>query len=380
MASSDARNWPSIHSSEYAAAESMLQSARGFPLSDNHGYVGGAQTQAPMNQMQSMAIPPYTQPFRPRFQPTTVPEHLPTCNASLDGRLPSPPGAFDQHGQHSFQRSSPSRRSSVPSQTYPTGLENIESHQVRKSDSIDRSGPTSPASAGAFHGTASEGAVPWSHRSSNEDRLEVKEEMGQKPAWADTKTKAGKERKRLPLACIACRRKKIRCSGEKPACRHCTRSRIPCVYKVTMRKAAPRTDYMAMLDKRLKRMEERVIKVIPKGETEEKAVVPRAIVKPSASASVQGGKKRGAEEAFGPQIDEWAHSNSNTGAPKGQTSDDNRVNVEGAECLPSLEIQEHLSEVFFECLYGQSYHLMHKPSHMKRLRFVISNLMPACGY
>src|SRR6185295_19313495 len=86
------------------------------------------------------------------------------------------------------------------------------------------------------------------------------------PPWSEMKTKAGKERKRLPLACIACRRKKIRCSGEKPACKHCLRSRIPCVYKVTTRKAAPRTDYMAMLDKRLKRMEDRVIKLIPKDE------------------------------------------------------------------------------------------------------------------
>ncbi|KAK2877046.1 hypothetical protein FQN49_001453 [Arthroderma sp. PD_2] len=60
--------------------------------------------------------------------------------------------------------------------------------------------------------------------------------------WTELKTKAGKERKRLPLACIVCRRKKIRCSGEKPACKHCYRSRIPCVYKVTTRKAAPKTE------------------------------------------------------------------------------------------------------------------------------------------
>ena len=43
--------------------------------------------------------------------------------------------------------------------------------------------------------------------------------------------------------------------------------------------------------------------------------------------------------------------------------------MEGAESLPSTEIQEHLSEVFFEYLYGQSYHLLHKPSYMRRLRY-----------
>ena len=59
------------------------------------------------------------------------------------------------------------------------------------------------------------------------------------PAWAELKTKAGKERKRLPLACISCRRKKIRCSGEKPTCKHCLRSRNPCIYKVSARKVSP---------------------------------------------------------------------------------------------------------------------------------------------
>jgi hypothetical protein len=101
------------------------------------------------------------------------------------------------------------------------------------------------------------------------------------PLWSEMKTKAGKERKRLPLACIACRRKKIRCSGEKPACKHCVRSRIPCVYKVTARKAAPRTDYMAMLDKRLKRMEDRVVRLIPKESLPSVANVGRSVVKPS---------------------------------------------------------------------------------------------------
>lgn len=62
----------------------------------------------------------------------------------------------------------------------------------------------------------------------NDAGFRTKEENnGQQPLWSELKTKAGKERKRLPLACIACRRKKIRCSGEKPACKHCLRSRIP---------------------------------------------------------------------------------------------------------------------------------------------------------
>lgn len=201
------------------------------------------------------------------------------------------------------------------------------------------------------------------------------------PPWSELKTKAGKERKRLPLACIACRRKKIRCSGEKPACKHCLRSRIPCVYKVTTRKAAPRTDYMAMLDKRLKRMEERIIKIVPKEEQDSTAVsLTRAAVKPAIPGTMPvrsvSGKKRAADEAFGPDLlDHWSKAPSKSNLDESsrptslkiQETEESKLLSEGAGSLPSKEIQHHLSEVFFETLYGQSYHLLHKPSFMRKL-------------
>lgn len=199
------------------------------------------------------------------------------------------------------------------------------------------------------------------------------------PAWSEMKTKAGKERKRLPLACIACRRKKIRCSGEKPACKHCLRSRIPCVYKVTTRKAAPRTDYMAMLDKRLKRMEERVIRIIPKDEQSAVVGNTRAIVKPALpgtpSKASKDVKKRTAEEAFAGDVDKWAESKDikQEGGeapirPQQPETEESSLLKVGAENLPSLDLQEHLAEVFFDYVYGQAYFLLHKPSFMRKLK------------
>lgn len=202
-----------------------------------------------------------------------------------------------------------------------------------------------------------------------------------KPSWTEMKTKAGKERKRLPLACIACRRKKIRCSGEKPACKHCQKSRIPCVYKVTTRKAAPRTDYMAMLDKRLRRMEERVIKIIPAGETRDMGAIGRSQVRPvppgqnlKQSKGAQQ-KKRTAEEAFTVKLDAWTSTRQNPSeddifpmSRESRSHEGIELLTEGAEYLPPMEIQEHLSEVFFDCIYGQSYLLLHRSSFMRRLR------------
>jgi hypothetical protein len=200
--------------------------------------------------------------------------------------------------------------------------------------------------------------------------------MESPPAWAEMKTKAGKDRKRLPLACIACRRKKIRCSGQKPACKHCLRSRVPCVYKVNTRKANPRTDYMAMLDKRLKRMEERVVKSIPKDH--EAASIPRAVLKPTAhssnSKSPKRSKKRAAEDAFGTthELDGWSKSEPNgISYPKViriEGVDESSMLIEGAAYLPSKDLQIHLAETYFDYVYAQSYPLLHKPTFMRNLQ------------
>ncbi|KIW16020.1 hypothetical protein PV08_06071 [Exophiala spinifera] len=199
------------------------------------------------------------------------------------------------------------------------------------------------------------------------------------PAWSELKTKAGKERKRLPLACIACRRKKIKCSGEKPACKHCLRARIPCVYKVTTRKAAPRTDYMAMLDKRLKRMEDRVIRVLPKDELPDFNATGRASVRPplpgqGPKKDKDQPKKRSADEAFTQELNDWRNPKEKTtlfdptAGLRKQREGENKLFIEGSDSLPPQHIQEHLAEVFFDCVYGQSYLLLHKPSFMRKLK------------
>jgi hypothetical protein len=137
---------------------------------------------------------------------------------------------------------------------------------------------------------------------------------------------------------------------------------------------------MAMLDKRLKRMEERIIKIVPKEEQDSTVLVTRATVKPAIPGTIpvrnSTGKKRGADEAFGPELDNWSKSasasilgtNSKPSSLMIQETQESELLSEGAEALPSKDIQEHLSEIFFENLYGQTYHLLHKPSFMRKLK------------
>ena len=244
--------------------------------------------------------------------------------------------------------------------------------------------PNSPETNSFDGGGTDEYGLQGSNKADDTDAGHSRDDKNASiPAWSELKTKAGKDRKRLPLACIACRRKKIRCSGEKPACKHCLRSRIPCVYKVNTRKAAPRTDYMAMLDKRLKRMEDRVIKIVPKSDERQPAMLSRAALKPNigntTSSTKPPVKKRGAEEAFGSDdLEAWADTTGDGGKAKGEENlqpavgehpcDDSVLSREGAEALPPKEVQEHLAQIFFDNVYGQSYLLLHKPSYMRKLR------------
>lgn len=303
--------------------------------------------------------------------------------------------AYDDHGPNLFATPQPASASPMQDRQ---GSANSTSFQP--SGYGGAGGQRRPSPGGSENGTPdsiANGANSLEEPMSDEfglatgglaDRIDLAgrlkgDKSGATPAWSELKTKAGKERKRLPLACIACRRKKIRCSGEKPACKHCLRSRIPCVYKVTARKAAPRTDYMAMLDKRLKRMEERIIKIVPKAEQHAVAAsVTRAVVKPAIpgalAAGKAGAKKRGADEAFGSDFDHWARgpSKSTLDGPNKpstilvQEAEEGKLLLEGVDALPAKEIQEHLAEIFFENIYGQAYHLLHKPSFMRKLKYV----------
>jgi hypothetical protein len=51
-----------------------------------------------------------------------------------------------------------------------------------------------------------------------------------------------------------------------------------------------------------------------------------------------------------------------------QEAEESKLLVEGAEALPPHHIQMHLAEVFFDHVYGQAYHVLHKPSYVRKLK------------
>ncbi|KAH6679983.1 fungal-specific transcription factor domain-containing protein [Plectosphaerella plurivora] len=191
-------------------------------------------------------------------------------------------------------------------------------------------------------------------------------EPSRKECQTETATapKSGKVRRRLQLACARCRRRKTKCTGELPTCSHCLKARVPCVYKITRRPAAPRTNYMVMLDKALLKMEARIQRVTSKNVPAPEVKSPlltapgRSVSQPGTcqpSPTSEGGDDW--EAMWRPESEpEWGQRRDSSVWPTIPDYDDTprtEFMVEGSEALPPVEIQEHLSKIFFTHVYGQ---------------------------
>lgn len=57
------------------------------------------------------------------------------------------------------------------------------------------------------------------------------------------------------IACVVCRRRKLRCDGNKPSCGTCARLQHDCAYDEVRRKSGPKRGYVKQLEARLSKMQ-----------------------------------------------------------------------------------------------------------------------------
>ena len=57
--------------------------------------------------------------------------------------------------------------------------------------------------------------------------------------------------KQKRIACVVCRKRKLRCDGEKPSCGTCKRLAHECAYDEVRRKSGPKRGYVKALEARL---------------------------------------------------------------------------------------------------------------------------------
>ena len=67
---------------------------------------------------------------------------------------------------------------------------------------------------------------------------------------ADDNPNAGIPRQKR-LACLICRRRKLKCDGRRPSCSTCTRLGHQCAYDEVRKKSGPKRGYVKALEERL---------------------------------------------------------------------------------------------------------------------------------
>ncbi|KAK9468954.1 fungal-specific transcription factor domain-containing protein [Lipomyces arxii] len=213
-------------------------------------------------------------------------------------------------------------------------------------------------------------------------------------------SKHSHDKRKLVIACNACRKKKVKCSGDRPACGNCLRLNVPCQYPAVKNRGS-RFGYHEMLSRRLEMMERHIkpppgtllnhyhsthkLPLLQQATNNVTAQTVGSIPLPSA-----GRAKRTADGVFkrlGYGQDSYEESAvdsdlihsltdtaGNSAGPSNESDSPNSSRDRQPSLalvsvhIPDFEIIEHLTELYFRYLNNQSYAFLHKPTFMPRLR------------
>ncbi|KAK9242165.1 fungal-specific transcription factor domain-containing protein [Lipomyces tetrasporus] len=94
---------------------------------------------------------------------------------------------------------------------------------------------------------------------SSECNSPIQDPMNTDPPVYNERNERPKAQPNVPLAkriaCVICRKRKLRCDGARPACGTCARLQHHCIYEETRRKSGPKRGYVKMLEERLAHVE-----------------------------------------------------------------------------------------------------------------------------
>lgn len=235
---------------------------------------------------------------------------------------------------------------------------------------------------------------------------------------SSNRSAAATPKKKLVVACIGCRKKKIKCSSDRPACTNCLRLNIPCEYPV-IRNRGSRFGYMEMLNRRMQHLEKYINCSTNPNYKPQFVAIHQKPERPAQLLYTSCGSTRGTVNSgytniksnanlltdlmkptstetdslitqLGPTIHKeltpppsanFLDSDFNSsGVASGATASASQFARTGQ--LPPLEIIIHLAELYFRSIHGQTYNFLHKPTFIPRIKQGKVNktlLLALCG-
>lgn len=179
-----------------------------------------------------------------------------------------------------------------------------------------------------------------------------------------------KDKRKPVVACIACRKKKIKCSSDRPACSNCLRVNILCEYPA-IRNRGSRFGYMEMLNRRLNHLEKYIncstnpdyypqfVKIHQKPRDVDQNQAGQHLSEQDLATESQSGSKSFTDQItqLAPNVPQIPHPNT--------TARDTTIS-DSIE-LPPMDIIIHLVELYFRHVHGQTYSFLHKPTLLPRI-------------
>ncbi|KAJ3564800.1 hypothetical protein NPX13_g7723 [Xylaria arbuscula] len=198
------------------------------------------------------------------------------------------------------------------------------------------------------------------------------------------------------LACMICRKRKLRCDGIKPSCSTCTRLGHSCAYDEVRKKSGPKRGYVKALEERLKQVEELLKTQEPSSSTSPEATkAPNVTFEPTrnhqttapasfnvANTSMGIAAERDAWRFSGesPQGDGLADFNFTSNMPISMNSMDpsftwEMIGLGLEEPLPPQETIDELHQIYFEKIHP-SVPMIHKFRYLAAMNLAPSQRPP----
>ncbi|MCJ1470735.1 hypothetical protein MMC07_009382 [Pseudocyphellaria aurata] len=195
------------------------------------------------------------------------------------------------------------------------------------------------------------------------------------------------------IACVICRKRKLKCDGIKPSCSTCSRLGHNCAYDEVRRKSGPKRGYVKELEARLAQVETQLKTKILKNP---KSTEPRIPVKnlaetngqPSARGRSGSASQNGSLEGFlnGDPFETTRDSNNNISPPAGPMPDVTadlgqpswdmiRLGLE--EPLPTQEAVDELLEIYL-ARFHPSARIIHPYRHRAAMNLAPHMRPPVC--
>ena len=93
------------------------------------------------------------------------------------------------------------------------------------------------------------------------DLMDAAAQKGSRSPTLDANGRDGTDNANVPkpkrLACMICRRRKLKCDGVRPSCSTCSRLGHTCAYDEVRRKSGPKRGYVKALEERLSKSQAR---------------------------------------------------------------------------------------------------------------------------